>query len=152
MGVVLLTRTGESCPWTVLLLNVPAPRGFCSESGAGMGTSGVALKILPFLLLEAPELVLGVDVMLLGILGLGVHVEGVDCALPSTTLSTDGALPDQVSSVGRCQECPLALVPAVAGLALGFGGKGLPGTVCRLLLLVAPAVGSPFSQIFLALL
>ena len=67
---------------------------------AGSLRGSVAQRLLPYLLLDAPELVLGVDVILPGILGLGVRVEAVDWALPSTPLAINGALPDQVSFGG----------------------------------------------------
>ena len=60
-----------------------------------------ALGILLFMLPDVPELVLGVDVIFPNVLGLGVRVEAIDFALPSTMLATSGALPDQVLSVGQ---------------------------------------------------
>ena len=96
------------------------------------------------------------------VLGLGVCVKAVDGVLPSMVRPINGALPGQVSSAGQSRGRPLALGPAVAGLApgfggveaarwdlgrllrgLGLGGRGAPGTVRRLLLLAAPAAGSP---------
>ena len=82
--------------------------------------------------------------ILTGVLGLGVRGEAVDCALTSTTLTIDGTLPDQVSSVGRSQGRPLALGPAVAGLALGFGARGGPGTVYRVFALCGSCCRRPF--------
>ena len=114
--------------------------------------------------------IVGVDVRLTGFLGLGVRVEAVDCPLPSRTRAIDGALPGQVSPAGQSQGRPPALGPAVTGLASGFGGveaarwdlgrilcglrlggRGGPSMVCRLLLLAAPAVGSPRSRSILNL-
>jgi hypothetical protein len=51
-------------------------------------------KLLPSWLLNVPERVLGVDVILLVNFGLCVGDEAVNCSLPSTTLAIDGSLPD----------------------------------------------------------